>query len=193
MEERTRKIIETAMTLAEKGGFEAVRLRDVASQSGVAIGTFYKRFKSKEDLLVAALDLEVSRMERRMQQAPGEGGSPEERVAFFFDAATKRLARKPMLARAVLKAVASGEPSLAEKVARFHDRTANMIVHALWGDGKSNGAMGHSEEERQVAFILEQVWFTSLVGWTGGLHSKEEVIEHVRQAAKLLLRGMGTH
>lgn len=193
MEERTRKIIETAMTLAEKGGFEAVRLRDVAAQSGVAIGTFYKRFRSKEDLLVAALDLEVSRMERRMQQAPTLDGSPEERVSFFFDAATKRLARKPMLARAVLKAVASGEPALAEKVARFHDRTVSMIIYALWGDGRANGASGPTEEERQVAFILEQVWFTSLVGWTGGLHSKEDVIEHVRAAARLVLRGMERH
>ena len=35
------------MELAEEGGFEAVRLRDLASHADVALGTLYKRFRSK--------------------------------------------------------------------------------------------------------------------------------------------------
>ena len=61
VEERTRRIVETAVELAESGGFEAVRMRDVAAHAGVALGTFYKRFRSKEDLLVAALEMESDR------------------------------------------------------------------------------------------------------------------------------------
>ena len=56
MEDRTRRIIETAIELAERDGFEAVRLRDVARLAKVALGTVYRRFQSKEDILVAALD-----------------------------------------------------------------------------------------------------------------------------------------
>ena len=54
MEEKARRIVESAVELAEKGGFEAVRLREVASHAGVALGTLYRRFRSKEDLLLAA-------------------------------------------------------------------------------------------------------------------------------------------
>ncbi len=61
MEERSRRIVESAVELAEKGGFEAVRLRDVASHAGVALGTLYRRFRSKEDLLLAALELQIGR------------------------------------------------------------------------------------------------------------------------------------
>ena len=39
MEARAQRIVETAIELAEKGGFEAVRLRDVAADAGVALGT----------------------------------------------------------------------------------------------------------------------------------------------------------
>ena len=67
MEERTRRIVATAVELAEEGGFEAVRMRDVAAQAGVALGTFYKRFSSKEDLLIAALELECIRMAKRLE------------------------------------------------------------------------------------------------------------------------------
>ena len=43
LEERARRIIETTIELAEQGGFEAVRLRDVAAHAGVALGTLYRR------------------------------------------------------------------------------------------------------------------------------------------------------
>ena len=39
MEERAQRIVDTAIELAERGGFEAVRLRDVAADAGVALGT----------------------------------------------------------------------------------------------------------------------------------------------------------
>ena len=53
--DRTQRIVQTAIALAEEGGFEAVRLRDVAAQANVALGTVYKRFSSKEDILVAGI------------------------------------------------------------------------------------------------------------------------------------------
>ena len=56
MEERSRRIVDTAIELANRGGYEAVRLRDVAADAGVALGTVYKRFESKEAILLAALD-----------------------------------------------------------------------------------------------------------------------------------------
>ena len=56
MEERSRRIVAIAMELAEQGGFEAVRLRDVAANAGVALGTVYRRFRGKGDLLLAALE-----------------------------------------------------------------------------------------------------------------------------------------
>ena len=51
-EGRRERIIDATVELADEGGFEAVRLRDVASASGVALGTVYRNFTSKEDLLV---------------------------------------------------------------------------------------------------------------------------------------------
>ena len=60
---RMRRIVDAAVDLAEKGGFEAVRLRDVAEQSDVALGTLYKYFRSKEDILLFALNEEIERLE----------------------------------------------------------------------------------------------------------------------------------
>ncbi len=182
MEERTRQILEVAIELAEEGGFETVRMRDVAAQAGVALGTFYKRFRSKEDLLVAALELEMGEMEARISRRPSEGGSTYDRITEYFQTATRRFCAKPNLARAVLKAVASGDPDLAEKVTRFHGRTTELIQAAITGGGRK-------PEEREIVIseVLQHVWFSALVGWSGGLHEVDGVVDAVRDAACLIL------
>ena len=88
-EERTRRIVATAVELAEEGGFEAVRMRDVAAHAGVALGTFYKRFRSKEDLLVAALELESEQLGKRLSKKMNGEGTRQERVLGFFDSIFK--------------------------------------------------------------------------------------------------------
>src|SRR5262245_32038160 len=112
MEEKRSRILETAIELAEKGGFENVRLRDLAAQADVALGTLYKRFPSKESILIAALELEAEKLEKKLSKKPIEGDNAIERVLTFFDLASRTLFRKPNLGRAVLRALTSGDESL---------------------------------------------------------------------------------
>ena len=181
--------MKTAVELAEKGGFEAVRLRDVASTAGVALGTLYRRFRSKEDLLLAALDLEVVEHETRLRQRPARGGTPLARATSFFQVTTRAICRRPNLARALVRAIAHGEPALTQKVAGFHSRMEKMITASLRGEGVDGSEP--TEEERALANALQQVWFASLVGWAGGLHGQGAIVEQTRTAADLMLRGAG--
>jgi AcrR family transcriptional regulator len=188
VEERARRIVETAVELAEKGGFEAVRLRDVASHAGVALGTLYRRFRSKEDLLVAVLEQEMADVQARFARRAAEGDGPLERVTAFFQTTTRALCRRPNLARALIRAVATGEPELTAKVAAFHTRMEDLITAALRGEAAGSGE-APSADERQLAFVLQQVWFASLIGWSSGLHGQGGIVEQTRAAAHLLLAG----
>ena len=187
MEERSRRIVESAVELAEQGGFEAVRLRDVAAHAGVALGTLYRRFRSKEDLLVAALAQETEALEQRIAQRPPKGDTPLERATAFFGAMTRAFCRRPKLARALLKATVSGNPELAHKVASFHELVSRLIVISL--RGKPLDGDRPSESEQALAWNMQLVWFAMIIGWSGGLHSQSAVIENTRAAAELMLRG----
>jgi AcrR family transcriptional regulator len=188
MEERAKRIVETAVELAEQGGFEAVRLRDVAAHAGVALGTLYRRFRSKEDLLLAALEQLVAEHEARLAQRPPEGSTPLERLTTFFQMTTRALCRRPNLARALVRAIATGEPELTQKVASFHTVMARLIAAALRGNPASSNAVVPSDEEIAIADVLQHVWFAALVGWSSGLHGQPAIVEHTRNAAALLLR-----
>jgi len=190
MEEKRSRILETAIELAEKGGFENVRLRDLAAQADVALGTLYKRFPSKESILIAALELEAEKLEKKLSKKPIEGDNPIERVLTFFDLASRTLFRKPNLGRAVLRALTSGDESLTENVASFHQRITQMIVAAMRGSLITSIVPEPSNEEVILAFIMQQQWFAALVGWMGGLINRPMVIEQLRITLSIVMRGL---
>jgi len=187
LEERARRIVETSIELAERGGFEAVRLRDVAAHAGVAMGTLYRRFRSKEDLLVAALELETRALSHRIRQRPPKGAEPSERVVGFFEVATRGMIRRPNLSRAMLRATAAGEPALAEKVEVFHDLMQRMIVSALRGAPVEGADAAISDEERLVGDLLNRVWFALMMSWAGGVQSQATIGEEMRASVELVL------
>ncbi len=188
---RLRRIVDAAVTLAEKGGFEGVRLREVAETAQVALGTLYKYFRSKEDILLFVLQEETQRLERAMLERPPRGDTPLDRVDDFFERSTRAFLRRSQLARAVLRSLTAGDEEVAVKVASYQIRMMCLILGALAGGAPPTeeelirGAV--SERDRTVAFTLLHVWFASLVGWAGGLHPAREVARSVREAASLMI------
>ena len=177
---RMRRIVDAAVELGARGGFDAVRLRDVADGSGVALGTLYNYFRSKEDLLLFALLEEVEGLEQALRAQPAVGRTPLARVINLFERATQGLTRRPPLARALVRAMTVGDADTALKIAALHLRVEGMIVAAMGGD---------SPRERQIAATLMHVWFSSLVGWSVGVRPDDAITEQVRNSARLLLNG----
>jgi len=66
-------ILDAAAELAEQGGYDKVRLRDVAKRANVALATLYKRFPSKETLLAAEIAPQQRAPRARAPRAPARG------------------------------------------------------------------------------------------------------------------------
>jgi AcrR family transcriptional regulator len=194
MKDRRDEILDVAVALAEEGGFENVRQRDVAAKAGVALGTLYKRFRSKEEILCAALEREAELLEKKMEANPATGKTQLDRIAFFFGAITRGMMRKPKFARAVLRAMASGEDGVAKTVASYQGRITGLIIASMRGVGRLSfadaGAKPPTKQEIQLAALLQQIWFAALVGWSAGLIGPSDVTDQVKTAAALLIRGM---
>jgi AcrR family transcriptional regulator len=194
MKARRDKILDVAVNLAEEGGFDNVRQRDVAAHAGVALGTLYKSFRSKEEILAAALEREAEVLERKMETSPAKGDTPLERVGAFFQVVTRGLLKKPNFARAVLRAMSSGEPEVAKNVASYYGRMNGLVIAALRGVGRlgfSDATMSPpTTREMTAAYFLLNFWFAELVGWSAGLVDEASIREHMKSAATILLRGI---
>ena len=80
-------VLDKADELFEKNGFVATGVNQITQEAGVASMTLYNNFKSKEELIVAALERRSERffdqLEKHMTAA---GPSPREKILSVFDA-----------------------------------------------------------------------------------------------------------
>jgi len=81
------RILDAAYELFSQRGIRAVGVNDVTERAHVAMATLYRHFPSKENLVLAFLDLREQRWTRDFIEAGavGRGSNPEERLLAIFD------------------------------------------------------------------------------------------------------------
>ena len=176
---RRERVIAAANDLASEGGYEAVQMRDVAAQADVALGTLYRYFPSKDHLLIAALAEQVSTLQRRLAQKPARGTSAADRVVDVLRRASRALEREPRLTAALVTALSSADPSVAEAKQEVNDILGSVIADAVDHD-----ALAQSED---VVRVLGHVWFAALVSWVGGMAPTGQMGDDLEITARLIL------
>src|SRR5580704_12374428 len=61
---RERRILSAARRLFDRNGYAKTSMEDVADRAGLAVGTLYNYFNSKDDLLLAIMRREADRLLR---------------------------------------------------------------------------------------------------------------------------------
>ncbi|HEV3353663.1 MAG TPA: TetR family transcriptional regulator [Acidimicrobiales bacterium] len=176
---RRERVIAAAVDLASEGGYDAVQMRDVAAQADVALGTLYRYFPSKDHLLIAALAEQVSTLQRRLAQKPPRGTSAADRVVDVLHRASRALEREPQLTAALVNALSSADPSVAEAKQEVSD-----ILAAVIADAVDHDALANSED---VVRVLGHVWFAALVSWVGGMAPTGQMGDDLEITARLIL------
>jgi len=179
--DRRQRILDATLTLASRGGYEAVQMRAVADRAGVALGTLYRYFPSKIHLLVSGLAREFERNQEKLDRLTIPGDAPDERVLFVLGRITRAMQREPMLTEAMTRAFMFADPSAAAEV----NAVARLMEHML------TGAMHEGEPtavETAIARIIGDVWLSSLVAWVTRRASADDVSGQLELATRLLLR-----
>lgn len=177
---RRKRVLGAAMVLAEEGGYEAVQMRDVAARADVALGTVYRYFSSKDQLLAAVWADWTAALERRLHAGqPLEGATRAERVLDFLRRATRPLERRPKLAGALVTSWASADPKAAGYQAEVGSWMTRIVVEAL--DGLSPA------EQQGIREVLAHVWYSVLLSWVKGRMPADRMHEILEQACHLLL------
>ena len=81
------RILETSYELFSQRGIRAVGVNEVIERAGVATATLYRHFPSKDDLVLAFLEMREQRWTRGLieDEAQRRGSDPEERLLAIFD------------------------------------------------------------------------------------------------------------
>ncbi len=177
---RRDRVIRTALDLGAKGGYDAVQMRDVATSAGVALGTIYRYFSSKDHLLAAAMVEWVHDLERRVGQKPPKGDTTADRVRDVLSRATRAMEKEPQLSEAVVTALLSPDRGAAACQEEVSGSMIRILSQALGDDFDP-------EFHTQVTRTLGHVWFSALIGWVNGWSGMEKVADEVDRATHLVL------
>lgn len=180
---RRERIIDAAAALAAEGGFDAVQMRDVAERAGVALGTLYRYFPSKVHLLVSTLYRYTARLADELDRDPPRGHTAAQRVLDVLERGTTFLLQRRGLADAMIRALMVADASASEAVDAVDELATTMIVRAMHGDGGPPTA-----EERDVARMLEFLWWALLLAWLSDRSSPDELRRDIATAVRLLIR-----
>jgi TetR/AcrR family transcriptional regulator, cholesterol catabolism regulator len=177
---RRQRVVDAAMKLAADGGYDAVQMRDVASEAGVALGTIYRYFTSKDHLLAACQVAFARAEQRRLELRPTQGDTAADRVVDVLRRATRAQERQPQLTAAMVTAISSPDPAVSGC-----QREVTAVMAAVLA-----GPMGDIDPKlkAEITRALSHVWFSALLGWVNGWTNVGAVGDELESAARLLLR-----
>lgn len=181
-----RAIVDATRALAEQGGFDGVRLREVAARAGVSMGALYRCFQTKEEILLFAFAEDFNSLEQRIATRPPEGTTSLDRMEAFFRLATRGVVSRPRYGQAVIAAVSMGQLAAVRQVATLHARMGHLITSCITPES-ARDLDPHALTVASEA--LNRVWFAALIAWAGGLRTEDDVVREVRSTADLLLAG----
>jgi TetR/AcrR family transcriptional regulator len=134
-------ILDAAVRLFSKHGFDGVSMRAIAQEAGVSKSNIYHHFRSKEELYLAIMQASAARLSELVDTLAEGGGSFEERLRAFARAHMEHLFAHAMTVRLLLREVFTG----GEKWQRLLiDRVVGDIVRrlrAIFEKGQAEGVL----------------------------------------------------
>jgi len=180
---RKERLIAAATALAAEGGYDAVQMRDVAARAEVALGTLYRHYASKDQLLLAAMAQQAATLRERLVQRPPAGDTPAERVSDVLRRASRALERSPRVSKAMFTAMSTSEDDAAPLKQEIDTTLRAIIADVIDGDGHCN----EYADLDGIVRVLGSVWFAELTYWTNGVNPSGTMGDHLAAAAQLLL------
>jgi TetR/AcrR family transcriptional regulator, fatty acid metabolism regulator protein len=84
--DKRERILSSAMRVFAEKGFFGAKVSDIAEAAGVADGTIYLYFKSKDDLLISLFEEQMERVNDELGRAMDGAASPPEKLRRFIRA-----------------------------------------------------------------------------------------------------------
>jgi AcrR family transcriptional regulator len=181
---RRQRLLEAVPQLVADGFDEDMQMKDIAERAGVALGTVYRYFSSKEHLMAAALLYWATGLDRAVTRSvPASGtplaGTPAERLIDGLHRALRAYRRHPAFARLLVLVANSTDPNASAEYSQMGDVVYGALGHAL--------ADVDPDKLQRVMAVIGAVWYHCLVEWTIGRMTADEVDTTLESAAHLVL------
>jgi AcrR family transcriptional regulator len=147
------RLMRAAQELIEDGGYGAASVMAIADRAGVAAGTLYRHFPSKQELFVEVFRSVCGREERAMRKAAEEmpDGPAPDRLELVLATFAERALRNPRLAWALIAEPV--DPLVDAERLAYRERYAQVIAETLRA-GMAAGELPEQNVELSAAALV---------------------------------------
>ncbi|AZN42868.1 TetR/AcrR family transcriptional regulator [Paenibacillus albus] len=160
--EQTRlRIKEAALDLIADNGYEATTVEEIAKQAGVAKGTFFNYFSSKDELIC---DLQAVFAMNEVAKLQDQPGPLVPRFQLLIFQLVKEFELSKTLTRALFQAMFGSQRQLGS-----HNRLLDSLKEVLLPlirQGQENGELRRDMPAEMIAQQAFQSYFGTLIIWS---------------------------
>lgn len=176
---RRQRIIDEAHSMIVESGDANVQIRDIADRAGVALGTAYRYFGSKERLYAEVYEQWCRRCSDEITRGLRGVKSNTDRTRLLARTMFDRLISQRQLLAIGRSLRVTDDPAIL----RILDRTENGMLELF-----RNALQGVEHRDADsIAMIVMAVVRTALDGHAGGLISVDEANRRIAKAVKMVL------
>jgi AcrR family transcriptional regulator len=175
---RRQRIVRAALRALANSDYDQVKISEVARDSGVALGTLYRYFASKEHLFAAAFVEWQGALKKKLEKEQPQGDTEADRLRDIFHRTIRAFQLQPQFFRVVMMLTATTDAYAADLyqsvASQFHD-TVQMAFE------------GPFDEDHQAIFgTINAVLDESLRSWVMNRLTIQDVYANVDNAIRLI-------
>ncbi|HEX6524415.1 MAG TPA: TetR/AcrR family transcriptional regulator [Streptosporangiaceae bacterium] len=177
---RRQRIVRAALrALASVGSdYDQVKISEVARDSGVALGTLYRYFASKEHLFAAVFVEWEGALKKKLDKEPPRGDTEADRLRDVFHRTIRAFQLQPQFYRVVMMLTATADTYAADLY---------QSVSSQFRDTVQTAFTGPFDEDRHAIYnTVNSVLDTSLRSWVMNHLTIQDVYENVDNAIRLI-------
>ncbi len=179
-------ILEAAASIFSEKGYHATSMQDIADAVHLQKASLYHHFTSKQEILIAILDLALGLINTRLEQAQSQALTPEARLRQAMVTYLQTIAENQSLAAVLLLDLRSLDPELKARQAPQREKFENLWKQLIL-DGVTAGIFNNVDASLIGRAILGVMNWTVTWYRQDGPRSANEI---ANLYADLLLRGL---
>jgi AcrR family transcriptional regulator len=176
---RRQAVVDAGLVLLREWDYEQIQMRDVAEEAGVALGTVYNYFSSKEHLFAEVLIAWAATLAPNISRNPLRGRSDAARLTEVLQRSVRAFERQPQLARLVATLETTADTYASQTLAELRTATTPVYVAAMHDVDPARA--------EAIVRVVDAVLASGLRSWVSGRISIGEVNDRLAEAVKLFL------
>lgn len=158
--EARQRILTCAYQCVADSGFRSARVTTIATQAGVATGTIYRHFESKEDLFAEIFRLATQREVDKVAEALATQGDATARLEAALRQFAERALRGPVMAWSLIAEPV--DPKVEVERLKYRKAYAELFEQAI-SEGMEEGCIPHQDAGQSSTCLVGAI-AESLVG-----------------------------